>query len=261
MGTPVANAVRTTIGGRVHRSWYVERPATGPAGRLIACAWYGLPGWSRHIRLLPDGCVDLAWDGATVTVAPATARATRIALEPGGVTTGVRLRPYAAVAVLGRPVPRLEAPTPLSELWPRAAAERLTGALRMSAPDAARAHLVQAITDGLRDPRRRPSPLVAAFVHCLDDGATTIETAAGSIGTTGRTLRRHVQADTALTPKRLQEIFRLRRALPALPTDSLAGTAVDAGYYDQAHLNRQIRALTGTTPTALAAVTTRNARC
>lgn len=256
MGTPVASVVTTTIGGRVRHSWYVERPATGPAGHLIACAWHGLPGWSRRIRLLPDGCVDLVWDGTTLTVAPATPSATRIAIEPGAITTGIRLRAHAAVTLLGRPVPRLDAPTPLTGLWPHAPAARLTAALHASAPDTVSTHLIRAAAEGLRDPDRRPSPLVAAFIDRLAQGAT-VEAAARAIGTTGRTIRRHVHADTALTPKRLQEILRLRRALPTLATAGLAHTAADAGYYDQAHLTRQIRALTGTTPAALAAVITR----
>lgn len=248
VGTPVANRAMTTIGGRVRRSWYAERPVTGPAGRVVACAWRGLPGWARRIRLLPDGCVDLVWDGTGVTVTPAVDRAVRIGLRPGGVTVGVRLHPYAAVAVLGRPVPYLDGPVLLDDLWPRDAVDRLTGALRTSA---ASAHLIRAVT--ARVPRHPPDPLVAAVVHRLAAGAPTVEAAARAIGASDRTVRRRVRADTGLAPKRLHEILRLRRALDALPANDLARTALDAGYYDQAHLNRQVRALTGTTPGALAA--------
>ena len=238
-------------GGHVLRSWYIERPAQGSAGGLVACVWRGVPGWRRRIRLLPDGCVDVVWDGTTVTVAPATARAVRVQLEPTGTTIGVRLLPYAAVTILGRPVPHLTAPTPLCDLWPQGAADRLTEMLRSSSPDSAIAQLTRTVNGCAGNPGHRPDPLVTAFIHRLAEPGTTIEATARSIGASDRTMRRRVRDDTALTPKALHEILRFRRALTTMPTSGLARAAVDAGYYDQAHLNRQVRKLTGTTPAAL----------
>jgi AraC-like DNA-binding protein len=252
VGTPVTDVATSTAGDRVRWSWYAERPVTGPAGHLIAYVWCGVPGWRRRIRLLPDGCVDLVWDGATITVAPPAARATRIALEPGGLTTGVRLLPHAAVTILGRPAPRLDSPTPLGDLWPPGTADRLAEALHDSSPHAVSTRLIQAVHEHARHPRFRPDPRVAAFVERLTDPGATVEAAARSIGTSSRTIRRHVRDDTTLAPKSLHEILRFRRALTAMSASGLAQAAIDAGYCDQAHLNRQVRKLTGTTPTALA---------
>jgi AraC-like DNA-binding protein len=56
-----------------------------------------------------------------------------------------------------------------------------------------------------------------------------------------------------LPPKTLARIFRFRRALELLGRGSgLAELAYDCGYYDQAHLNRDFRQFTGTSPGELA---------
>ena len=55
-------------------------------------------------------------------------------------------------------------------------------------------------------------------------------------------------------PKMLELILRLQRFIALLrgPADlPLAMLAVDAGYADQAHLSREVRALCGMTPSAL----------
>lgn len=252
MGTPVANVVTSRADGHVLRSWYIERPASGPADGFIACAWRGFPGWRRRIRLLPDGCVDLTWNGTTVFVAPATSHAVRIQLEAGCRTIGVRLFPYAAVTILGRPVPHLDSPTPLADLWPQHTADPLVETLRTLSPDAATAYLIQIVNERARHPHHRPDPLIAAFIQRLTEPGTTVEAATRSVGASSRTMRRRVRDDTALAPKPLQEILRFRRALTTMTTESLTRAAIEAGYYDQAHLNRQVRKLTGTTPTALA---------
>jgi len=243
----VACAANAEVGGEVLRSWYAERPGAGP----VACVWRGVPGWRRWMRVLPDGCADLVWDGAALNVAPAAPRVLRVGLEPGGVTTGVRLLPHAAVALLGRPVPHLDSPVPLATLWPPDAVDPLLDALRTASDPAA--ELVQAITARARHPRYRPDPRVAALVDRLAAPGTTVDAAARALGASARTVRRHIRADTGLAPKPLHEILRFRRALAALPSSSLAETAQAAGYYDQPHLNRQFRKLTGTTPRALAA--------
>lgn len=136
-------------------------------------------------------------------------------------------------------------------MWPHQAVDRLTDALADVTSDSASAHLIGAITERARHPRYRPDPRITAFIRHLSEPGTTIDAAARSVGASARTIRRHLHGDTALAPKTLQEILRLRHALAATATTGLAQAASDAGYYDQAHLTRQVRELTGTTPTAL----------
>ena len=70
-------------------------------------------------------------------------------------------------------------------------------------------------------------------------------------------LRRRFRDSVGYGPKTLQRVLRFQRALAGLrpqhePADSLAGLAASAGYSDQAHMTREIRALSGLTPVELA---------
>lgn len=58
-----------------------------------------------------------------------------------------------------------------------------------------------------------------------------------------------------LSPKQLARLVRFQsawRALAAAPARNLAALAADHGYYDQAHLTGEFRALLGSTPAAAA---------
>ena len=52
--------------------------------------------------------------------------------------------------------------------------------------------------------------------------------------------------------KTLQRILRMRRFLDSASADGLARGALTAGYADQAHLTREVRAPTGLTPGEIA---------
>ena len=58
-----------------------------------------------------------------------------------------------------------------------------------------------------------------------------------------------------VTPKLYARILRFRHALDLIrvPGSSLAEVAVDAGFYDQSHMNREFRELGGLSPGELAA--------
>jgi transcriptional regulator GlxA family with amidase domain len=67
-----------------------------------------------------------------------------------------------------------------------------------------------------------------------------------------RTFVRRFREQVGLTPKRYGRVHRLQRTLKALPQDAevdWSRVAVEQGYYDQAHLINDFRALSGITPT------------
>jgi len=69
------------------------------------------------------------------------------------------------------------------------------------------------------------------------------------LGCSQRTLERHILADVGVSPKTLQRIVRFRDYFRRLRLgESGSRAAVNAGYYDQSHANRDFRAFTGASP-------------
>ena len=88
----------------------------------------------------------------------------------------------------------------------------------------------------------------AVAVSALTRGRSVTEVAA-AVNLSERQLTRSFHAALGLSPKRFQRITRLRRAvLKAKAGLSLAEAAIASGYADQAHFNREVKALTGSTP-------------
>jgi AraC-like DNA-binding protein len=80
----------------------------------------------------------------------------------------------------------------------------------------------------------------------------SVRLAAESVGLSERQLERLFQDRFGLAPKRYASILRMRRAIRAASNGlSLADAALEAGYVDQAHFNRDVRILAGATPGAL----------
>jgi AraC-like DNA-binding protein len=195
--------------------------------------------------ILPDGSTDLVVDAGGVWVVGVMSRARVLTLARPVAMTGVRLAPWAAFAVLGVPAHELrDRRLPVRDLGlrGRALADALDGArdrdavaarLRaVTAPTAIDRRLPRAIA-GLAAPDTR----VAAVARALDLSERQLE----------RLLLHHV----GLGPKRLARIARLHTALAIARRGELADAAATAGYADQAHMARDIRALTGTTASAL----------
>jgi AraC-like DNA-binding protein len=88
-------------------------------------------------------------------------------------------------------------------------------------------------------------------------GAVPVGRLAGHVGWSPRRLQDLLRAETGLTPKAAARVTRfdrartlLRRRVAAGRPPDLADLAAAAGYYDQAHLAREFRALAGCSPSA-----------
>ncbi|GAA4084397.1 helix-turn-helix transcriptional regulator [Streptomyces hundungensis] len=88
-------------------------------------------------------------------------------------------------------------------------------------------------------------------------GAVPITRLADEVGWSRSYLVRRFTEQVGLTPKTSARVLRFRRAAQLLacgPVD-LAGIAAGCGFYDQAHLTREFRALAGLTPGQVASAT------
>ncbi|MFI7383875.1 helix-turn-helix domain-containing protein [Streptomyces sp. NPDC049813] len=219
----------------------------------------GVPGavlWTRSAAraapgrpVLPDGCMDLIWSEGRLFVAGPDTRAHAVAAGAGGRFTGIRFAPGTAPACLGVPAHELrDARVDLADLWPGADARRLTERIDAAADPAAELERAAARLMSAAGP---PDPLLARVVAALDAGRSVTDTAA-AVGLDPRVLHRRSLAAFGYGPKTLARVLRLQRALAlARAGVPFAQTAVRAGYTDQAHLARDVRALTGTTLSGL----------
>ncbi|MGW8376271.1 helix-turn-helix domain-containing protein [Streptomyces sp. ODS28] len=220
---------------------YEERPSA-VAGAVLWSREMG-PG-GGHTRVLPDGCMDLLlWDGELVIAGPDT-HAHLVRESPGRRrVTGLRFAPGTGPRFFGVPAHELrDLRVPLTAVWPDARVREL--AERATEDGLERAALRLATAYG-------PDPLPAAVLAELRAGRTVTEIAA-STGVTERTLHRRCTAAFGYGPKTLDRVLRLQRALElARAGTPLATAAARAGYADQAHLSREVRALAGVTASDL----------
>jgi transcriptional regulator GlxA family with amidase domain len=87
-------------------------------------------------------------------------------------------------------------------------------------------------------------------------GAVSVSELAREAGWSRRHFTARFTRAAGLSPKTFARVLRFRRAsalLAAAGGPSLCEIALDCGYYDQAHLNRDFRAFAGCSPTELMA--------
>jgi AraC-like DNA-binding protein len=225
------------------RERYAEWPVAAGAADLLVCAWSRTTadGPPRTYRVVPDGCVDLIWTGSTLFVAGPDTRAQLTSAAPGTMH-GVRFRPGVAPALLGLPAAEfLDARPTLSELDQQAFADRLADDL--SVADNPTDVLERAVLAALR--RDRLDPAMPAVVAGLRRGKSVAELAEG-FGLTERSLHRRSVAAFGYGPKMLQRVLRFQHALRLIRAGrTYADAAFEAGYADQPHLAREVRALAG----------------
>jgi AraC-like DNA-binding protein len=98
-----------------------------------------------------------------------------------------------------------------------------------------------------------PAELEWAWRRLLEtDGAVAIGALAEELGWSRRHLSARFREDAGVPPKVLARILRFERAAKLLrrrDAPDLGRLALDCGYYDQAHFNRDFRAFAGATPT------------
>jgi methylphosphotriester-DNA--protein-cysteine methyltransferase len=175
---------------------------------------------------------------------------------------GIRLHPLAARAVFARPLHELaEHFVTLDEILPRGEADALVDACQAARGGEARMRVVERWVAG-RLARATPDPIVAFTAGALErtHGAASIASLRAKSGAGKNRLLAGFRDAVGVSPKVYARLLRFARTLALLDgaaPRSLATLALDAGYYDQPHMNAEVRALSGLSPRALAG--TRNA--
>jgi AraC-like DNA-binding protein len=241
---------------------YREFPPSAHLSDLVACTWerqVSPSGAAPDIPVLPDGCVDLIWrDGELLVagpdrgpfVSPAPARST---------IAGLRLRPGVAGPTLGLPARELrDGRVPIEEVWGREADELVVRIAEGRSADEHRA-LLEAAIAGRRRVMPLPDRLVRAAAATLGRPGSRVGALSRELGVSERQLLRRFDDAVGYGPKTLDRVlrfqrFRARARSLAGGEDQLARVALDLGYADQSHLNRECVRLSGLTPARLVAL-------
>lgn len=209
-----------------------------------------IPGAEVHlvVRIGPS-----AIGGLDVHALGARERVHRKVIRGGQRVVMARLKLGATEKVLGVPASALAGRiVPLEDLWGEDPARRLTHRLATTrASNEAAAILESAIAE-----RLAVNGEACAHAKLVLEAADRLISAhvnavASDLGVSERHLRRVFHETIGVSPKAFARLMRFRRALRAARSDDQArwaSIAADAGYYDQAHLIAEFRAITGSTP-------------
>jgi AraC-like DNA-binding protein len=209
---------------------------------LVACLWENEPAEHRPQRVVPDGCVDLIWVAERELVIAGADTGPRIVdLPAGSRSSGIRLRPGAAGALLGLPASELrDRQVAAALVWGE---QRLEEAMAGAEP----ARRLELLAGAVARRGVAPDALVLGAARRLAVPGARVAAVAADLGVSERQLHRRMLAAVGYGPKLLARVARLRR-LVALAGEPLASRALEAGYASQAHMTDEVRRLTGLTP-------------
>jgi AraC-like DNA-binding protein len=198
--------------------------------------------------ILPDGCMDLLWDGHRLFVAGPDTSARWHQSPAGTQFVALRFSGGTGPAVLGVPADELTDQTPdLAELLGAAGVRELTERVSADPATALEAWAAQRAAGCDVDPLGRGVLTMAA-------AGAPVAAMAHRAGLSTRQLHRRCLPLFGYGPRYLIRVLRVGRALDQARSGTpLADVAASSGYSDQAHLSREVRALTGLTPTRLLA--------
>lgn len=243
--------------------WQVEQPGV-PGGSAVPGTVPGgaaLPGHAAADLVLPDGCMDIVWVEGRLLVAGPDTRGHLAPVGPGGSAAGLRLAPGAAPAVLGVAAHELvDRRVPLDAVWTGRDARLLADAVERAetagpaAGSAARvARVVEQAFSGRPGVDGSTGDAVGrAVMLSMSAAGAGVSQVARATGWSDRQLRRHSLDLFGYGLATLRRVLRLQAAVRlAAQGWSLAEVASRSGCSDQAHLTREVVALTGLTPTAV----------
>ena len=248
---------------------------TGPLAAQVESCWFmrgasaaALP--DGH-RILPDGCMEFVFqlgtpfqelraDGrwheqpARLLVGQMTRR---VEVRPGGEidTVGLHFHPAGAAAFVDGSMKRFrDCITDLDAALGEDLAP-LAARLRRARSNPSRMALLMAWLQG----RIRPADtLMAEASRLLLDSAGQLDmpSLGPALGLGERQLRRRFEAAVGLAPKRFARLLRFQRVFEQQresDATAWAQVALECGYCDQAHFNRDFRAFSGLAPRQLLA--------
>jgi AraC-like DNA-binding protein len=254
---------------------YAEQRASRALRPYLECLWTVSARASRRPRdpqrIVPDGCPELIVHFADpfsrrigarwvpqrrAFLAGTLSRPWRLRAGVRVRTLGLRFRPGALTALFPVSMAAMaDREVPLADVAGAPAARALLSALSRAGSDARRIAVADAwLVERLRvAPPRQASARPAVALILRERGGLRMAAMARALGRTPRQLERLFLRDLGIRPKLFARIVRLNAVLASLDEAERASAvdmALEAGYFDQAHLLRDFRTLAGRSPRA-----------
>jgi uncharacterized protein DUF6597 len=222
---------------------YVEHAPPAALREYVECFWTRgeSPADATKHHILPDGCIDIvlcyrsgaAGENPSATLAVGTmTRPLSVAASEAAVFVGARFWPGRALPFLGVPASAItDLRVDVGDLWPR----RSEGLANIKSHELGAWRLA----------------FERLLLRRLDSARpvdVTVDAALGAILRAGGNL----SITSLAPPKMFARVARVRRVLAKARVATRvdwSALALDAGFYDQAHLSGEIRELSGRTPT------------
>jgi AraC-like DNA-binding protein len=270
LSCPTPSAIETVRGTSPAGAWTFSSWAPRHFAKLVDHFW-AFTGPTAHVRkrIFPNGCIELLFNFAEPyrQVEGRGDELCRVAWLSGPQTgpvvveqprwqdvLGVRLHPAGAYALLSMPMREVTGlAVDLSDLVGKSASD-VADRCALTASVEERFRIV---ADWIATRARRAAGLDRGVAWALDrvtesGGATPMEPLRTQLGLSKTRFVEAFRDQVGPSPKLYARIVRFRRVLAALqlapPTGRLADVALDASFYDQAHMNAEFRALGGMTP-------------
>ena len=235
---------------------YREHSPGKRLARAVACYWTTTSTGNPH-RVLPDGCIDIVLRRTRTSESfcaqiVGTMRTALVVDDPPCVEyLGVRFAPAEAFRFLALPAHEAtDQVVPLEAVWGRMASE-LESRVSDAKDETARLSVFEDVLE-----RRLPNAAPGDFrLRKAIAAMRSPESRLDDWGIGSRQMRRLFEKYVGLSPKAFARVLRMQRAVSMIGRGTArtgAELAAACGYFDQSHLVREFRALTGLSPRALA---------
>ncbi|MDX1554864.1 MAG: helix-turn-helix domain-containing protein [Xanthomonadales bacterium] len=165
---------------------------------------------------------------------------------------GVRFRPWGLSLFSQQPMSAMldRAVSPTEAL--DGLAQPLVNAVRNAGADERQLEKLNRLLSQLPPTRKDRAAEIAMLIDSLDAGEKPVQLLAEGLAKSSRTVRRVWRQLVGISPRAYQKLMRVHRALAQIEDGQpMAAVAADCGFADQAHMARQIKEISGLTPSRL----------
>jgi len=166
----------------------------------------------------------------------------------------IRLSPVLAAALLGASTELTGTVAALDDVWARGGKQFEDRLRSANSWDERFTIAADVLTRRLGDRRSVDPEVVHSWRRTVtNQGRVRVDGLADEVGWSRQRLWSRFRSQLGLTPKRAAQLVRFDHAAHLLAAGQApASVAAQSGYVDQSHLHREVKAITGVTPTTVA---------